>query len=251
MNAVRFDAAALTTFGTDVLTSLGVPDDDARLVSDSLVTADLWGHPSHGMLRLGWYVARLDSGVMHPVTDPLLVVDAGAVALLDGCDGIGQIVTARAAEEAVRRAGEHGIGVVAVRNSNHFGTAAYFTRRIATQDCIGILTTNGSPAMAPWGGRVKTVGANPWSIATPGGSHAPVVLDIANSGVARGKIYAALERGQQIPPDWATDAAGVPTTDPKAAIDGLILPMAGRSLMLTSNTSSSPSRRALKIRSSK
>ena len=83
----------VTAFGTDVLTSLGVPDADARLVSDSLVTADLWGHPSHGMLRLGWYVARLRSGVMKPVTAPETVVDAGAVAVLDGRDGIGQVVT--------------------------------------------------------------------------------------------------------------------------------------------------------------
>jgi LDH2 family malate/lactate/ureidoglycolate dehydrogenase len=217
----------LIELGARILTTLGVPDEDARLVADSLVTADMWGHPSHGLLRLGWYVARLRSGAMTSVTSPQLVVDAGAVAVLDGCEGIGQVVTARAAEEAVRRAGEHGIGVVAVRNSNHFGTAAYFTRRIADQGCVAILTTNGSPAMAPWGGREKTVGANPWSIATPGGRHGPVVLDIANTGVARGKVYAALERGEDIPLGWALTADGEATTDPRAAIEGLILPMAG------------------------
>jgi LDH2 family malate/lactate/ureidoglycolate dehydrogenase len=81
--------------------------------------------------------------------------------------------------------------------------------------------------MAPWGGREKTVGANPWSIATPGGSHGPVVLDIANTGVARGKIYAALQRGERIPESWAIDADGAPTTDPRAAIDGVLAPMAG------------------------
>jgi LDH2 family malate/lactate/ureidoglycolate dehydrogenase len=224
---VRFDAARLTEFGTGVLTSLGVPDDDAALVSDSLVTADLWGHPSHGMLRLGWYVARLRSGVMETVTAPETVVDAGAIAVLDGREGIGQVVTDRACRQAVVRATDHGVGVVAVRNSNHFGTAAYWTRRIADAGCVGILTTNGSPAMAPWGGREKTVGANPWSIATPGGSHGPVVLDIANTGVARGKIYAALQRGEQIPDSWALDADGAATTDPRAAIEGILLPMAG------------------------
>jgi LDH2 family malate/lactate/ureidoglycolate dehydrogenase len=155
------------------------------------------------------------------------VVDAGAVAVLDGCDGVGQVVTDRACSDAVARARQHGIGVVAVRNSNHFGTAAYWTRRMAAAGCVGILTTNGSPAMAPWGGREKTVGANPWSIATPGGSNSPVVLDIANTGVARGKIYAALQRGEDIPDTWALDADGAPTTDPRAAIDGLLLPMAG------------------------
>ena len=217
----------LTAFGTDVLVSLGVPAADARLVADSLVTADLWGHPSHGMLRLPWYAARLRSGVMRAPTDEQLVVDAGAVAVMDGRDGVGQVVTDRACTEAVARAGRHGVGVVAVRNSNHFGTAAYWTRRMARAGCVGILTTNGSPAMAPWGGTVKTVGANPWSVATPGGSNPPVVLDIANTGVARGKIYAAAERGEEIPDTWAFDADGVPTTDPHVAVHGLLAPMGG------------------------
>ena len=199
MTGVRFDADRLTAFGTEVLTSLGVPADDAELVSDSLVTADLWGHPSHGVLRLGWYVARLRSGVMATLTEPETVVDAGAIAVLDGREGVGQVVTDRACREAVERARAHGVGVVAVRNSNHFGTAAYWTRRMADAGCVGILTTNGSPAMAPWGGGGKTVGANPWSIATPGGSHGPVVLDIANTGVARGKIYAGAPAGRADP----------------------------------------------------
>ena len=224
---VRVHADELMGFGTRVLTTLGVPKDDAQLVSDSLVTADLWGHPSHGMLRLAWYVARLRSGVMAAVTSPETVVDAGAIAVLDGREGIGQVVTDRACRQAVERAAAHGVGVVAVRNSNHFGTAAYWTRRMADAGCVGILTTNGRPAMAPWGGREKTVGANPWSIATPGGSHGPVVLDIANTGVARGKIYAALQRGEPIPESWAIDAEGAPTTDPRAAIEGILLPMAG------------------------
>nr|MDT0659757.1 Ldh family oxidoreductase [Micromonospora sp. DSM 115978] len=217
----------LVTFGTAVLRAVGVPEDDARLVADSLVTADRWGHPSHGLLRLGWYVARLRSGAMTAVTAPNTLLDGGALSVLDGRDGVGQVVTDHACRDAVARAQEHGVGVVAVRNSNHFGTAAYWTRRMAAAGCVGILTTNGSPAMAPWGGAAKTVGANPWSIAAPGGSHGPVVLDIANTRVARGKIYAALQRGESIPADWATDAEGAPTTDPATAVDGILLPMAG------------------------
>ncbi|MBM6402152.1 Ldh family oxidoreductase [Phycicoccus sonneratiae] len=209
-----------------VLESVGVPATDAEYVADSLVTADAWGHPSHGVLRLSWYVERLRSGVMNPVTRSEHILDGGAVNVLDGRDGIGQVVTRTACDLAVERAQTHGVGVVAVRNSNHFGTAAYFTRAMAEAGCAAILTTNGSPAMAPWGGRVKTVGANPWSIAVPGGTLGPVVLDIANTTVARGKVYAARERGTTIPDGWAIDADGVPTTDPQAAIDGLILPMA-------------------------
>ncbi|MGN9785339.1 Ldh family oxidoreductase [Nonomuraea sp. ZG12] len=219
-------AADLAGLAARILVATGVPGEDAALVADSLVTADLWGHPSHGLLRLSWYVDRIRSTAMRTVTEVATLVDAGAVAVLDGQDGVGQVVTARACGEAVRRATGHGVGVVAVRNSNHFGTAAYFTRMIAAEGCVAILTTNGSPAMAPWGGKEKSVGANPWSIAVPG-RRGPVVLDIANTTVARGKIYAALEHGEPIPREWAMDADGTPTTDPRTAIEGLLLPMAG------------------------
>lgn len=227
MNTAQYSADAVTACGTAILTACGVSDVDARLVAESLVTADMWGHPSHGMLRLPWYVARLRSGAMRPVTEPEVISSFGAVTVLDGRDGVGQIVTARAVDAAAAGAAQHGVAVVAVRNSNHFGTAAYWTRNLAERGCVGVLTTNGSPAMAPWGGLRKMVGANPWSIAVPSGNHGSVVLDIANTGVARGKIYAAKERGQQIPSGWAIDATGLPTTDPQAALDGLILPMAG------------------------
>jgi len=210
-----------------VLEAEDVPAGDARLVARCLVQAELWGHPSHGLLRLGWYVARIRSGVVDPAANPETVVDLGALALLDGHEGPGHVLCAHAAAEAVRRAREHGVGVVGVRNSNHFGMAAHFTRMIAEQGCVGVVTTNGSPAMAPWGGREKAVGANPWSIAAPAGTHGVTVMDIANVNAARGKIYAARERGAAIPEGWALDAKGRPTTDPAAAIDGVILPMGG------------------------
>jgi len=223
----RVEPDALVDLGTRILLAHGVPQHDAHLVSDSLVTAELWDHPSHGMLRLPWYTARLRSGAMTAVTKTASVLDAGALSVLDGQEGIGQVVTAIACDDAVRRALTHGVGAVAVRNSNHFGTAAYWTRRMTEGGCIGILTTNSSPAMAPWGGREKTVGANPWSIAAPAGSHAPVILDIANQSAARGKIYSALEKGQEIPLGWAVDRDGRPTTDPRVALEGLMLPVGG------------------------
>jgi LDH2 family malate/lactate/ureidoglycolate dehydrogenase len=217
----------LTDFAMAVLEAEGVPAADAALVARCLVQAQLWGHPSHGMLRLSWYVARIRSGVVDPGAKPETVVDLGAVAVLDGREGLGHVLTAHAASEAVRRAREHGVGVVAVRNSNHFGMAAHFTRMVAEQGCVGIVTTNGSPAMAPWGGKEKAVGANPWSIAAPAGRHGVTVMDIANVNAARGKIYAARERGASIPEGWALDADGRPTTDPAAALAGVILPMGG------------------------
>ncbi len=222
----RISPDHLLDFATAIYVRAGMPAEDARLAADTLVQADLWGHQSHGVMRLSWYVARLQAGVCDPIAKPAFVVDAGALAVLDGNDGMGQVLTARAMQDAIRRAKAHGIGAVALRNSNHFGTAMYFTLMAARSGCVGFLSTNASPAMAPWGGRKKTVGTNPWSWAAPAGKHAPMVLDIANTGVARGKIFLARQKGQPIPEGWAIDAGGRPTTDPAAAIDGIILPMA-------------------------
>jgi len=220
------DPTALREFATAVYCSAGVPDTDARLLADTLVQADLWGHQSHGVLRLGWYLARLRSGAMKAVTAPEFVMDSGAVAVVDGHDGVGQVLASFAMKEAIARAKAHGIGAVGVRNSNHFGCAMYYALMAPSDACIAFVTTNASPAMAPWGGREKLVGNNPWSIAAPAGRHAPMVMDIANTAVARGKVYLARQRGEPIPEGWAINAAGAPTTDAQEAIDGLILPMA-------------------------
>ena len=221
------DPGKLRAFAQAVYEACGMPQEDAALLADSLVQADLWGHQSHGVLRLDWYRERILAGSMGARTEPQLVSDAGSIAVIDGRDGVGQVLAKRAMEEAVARAGRHGIGAVAVRNSNHFGTAMYWTRIAARAGCIGFLSTNASPSMAPWGGRSKVLGNNPWSIAAPAGKRAPMILDLANTAVARGKVYLARQRGEPIPEGWALDADGRPTTDAQAAIDGIILPMAG------------------------
>src|SRR3970282_1910476 len=123
----RVDASRLTEFAAAVYAGSGMPEADARLVADTLVQADLWGHQSHGVLRLGWYLDRVRNKVMNPVTKPEFAVDAGAVALIDGGDGVGHVLTVLATREAVRRAKAHGIGAVGVRNSNHFGTCINYT----------------------------------------------------------------------------------------------------------------------------
>lgn len=227
MTARTVAADELRAFGTEVLRQHQVPTPDAELLSDSLVQAELWGHSSHGMLRLPWYVERLRAGTMAAVTDPTVVTDTGSLVVLDGHDGIGQVLTDRATSLGIQRARTHGISGVAVRNSNHFGMAAYYTRKAAAAGCVSLLFTNASPAMAPWGGRVKTIGTNPWSIAAPAGRHGTAVIDLANTAVARGKLYLAAERGHDIPDGWAADGEGIPTVDPTVGIEGIILPMAG------------------------
>jgi len=227
MPAPSIDPVKLAEFATAVYAAQGVPEADAQLIADTLVQADLWGHQSHGVLRLGWYLDRLRNKVMNPVTTPEFVVDAGGLAVIDGHDGVGHVLAKLAAEEATKRAKIHGIAAVGVRMSNHFGTCMYYTLMGARAGCVMMLSSNGGPAMAPWGGRKKIVGTNPWSIAAPAGRHAPFVVDMANTGVARGKIYLARNKRQPIPEGWAITADGAPTTDPQAAIDGIILPMAG------------------------
>lgn len=227
MSSPRINPDRLRDFVKAVYIEAGMPDADAWLCADTLVQADLWGHQSHGVMRLSWYEARLRAGVCTPVAKPEILVDAGALAVIDGHDGMGQVLAAKAVTEAMSRAKEHGIGAVAVRNSNHFGVAAYYTLMAARADCVGFISTNASPAMAPWGGRKKAVGNNPWSWSCPAGSFDPMVLDIANTAVARGKIYLARQKGQTIPEGWAIDSEGNPTVDPQKAIDGIIQPMAG------------------------
>lgn len=223
----RYEPAAVAAAVAALFRDATVPGADADLIADSLVTSEIWGHPSHGLLRVPWYLARIDAGLARPGVEPVREADAGAIAVMDGRDGIGQVVTDRVMNEAISRADAHGIGAVSVRDSNHFGTAAYYTRRAAERGYLTLLVTNSSPAMAPWGGKEKVFGANPWSLAAPAGQHGSVVLDISNTAVARGKIYAADQRGEPIPSGWATDAEGRPTTDPKAAVAGLLLPMGG------------------------
>jgi LDH2 family malate/lactate/ureidoglycolate dehydrogenase len=225
-DTTRIDAERLIDFAAAVYAGAGMPEADARLVADTLVQADLWGHQSHGVLRLGWYLDRIRNGVMKPVTTPEFVVDAGAVAVIDGHDGVGHVLTELARKEAVRRAKLHGIAVVGVRMSNHFGTCMYYTRLGALDGCVMLLTSNGGPAMAPWGGRKKIIGTNPWSVAAPVGNRPPLLVDMAATGVARGKIYLARNKNLPIPLGWAINSDGAPTTDPQEAIDGIILPMA-------------------------
>jgi len=227
MPVQRLSVDRLSEFCSTAYLALGLPEIDAVLLADSLVQADLWGHQSHGVMRTFWYGKRIQSGATKAVSTPELVIDGGAIAVMDGKDGIGQVVTARAMQEAIERSGKHGIGAVAVRNSGHFGTAMYFTRMAASAGCIGFLSTNASPAMAPWGGRSKLIGTNPWSIAAPAGRYPPMMLDVANTAVARGKLYVAGKKGEAIPEGWAIDTEGRSTTDPAMGIAGNILPMAG------------------------
>jgi LDH2 family malate/lactate/ureidoglycolate dehydrogenase len=219
-------APGLRTFATRVFTELGVPVEDAAIVADSLVEADLRGVSSHGVLRIPSYVKRILDGGTSPLTRIDVVRDHSAAVLLDANAGLGQVAGVRAMGFAIERASIHGIAIAGVRNSGHFGAAAYYSMRAAREDMIGLVFSNASAGLAPWGARKAMLGNNPWSIAIPADSEVMVVLDLANSVAARGKIRMAAVKGEAIPTGWGADKDGKPTTDAAAALAGLILPMA-------------------------
>lgn len=217
----------LQSFCGAVFEKLGLPPEDARIAADAIVGSNLRGIDTHGVIRMPVYCAKLKGGFINPRPDLHPLRERKGTALIDGANGFGQIVGYRAMELAIRKARDVGVSCVSVRNSNHFGTCAHYSMMALRQDMIGLAFTNSSAQIAPTGGAEKMLANNPWSIAVPAGERFPVVLDMANSVVARGKIRQAAKEGRAIPLDWAVDRQGRPTTDPKAALEGFLLPVGG------------------------
>ena len=224
---VRVDWKALRDFCEEVLGAAGVPEEDARIVADSLVDADLAGMKSHGVTRLNDYLLRIEQSLMTPTTKIDVVRETPSTALLDANDGWGQVASEKAVELVVEKARQVGSAWVGVRNSNHNGTAGYWTMNIAREGMVGLCAMNTSPVMAAHGSKRPTLGTNPLSIAVPSSSGGPVVLDMATSNQARGKIILAAKNNDPIPEGWAITGEGLPTTDAKEALKGSVLPLGG------------------------
>lgn len=210
-----------------LLKKVGVPEDEAAIIAQVVVEADLRGIESHGILRLPAYIHRVQAGLMTPHTAIQSVRERGASALLDAQHGFGQVAGVRAMEDAIRRAREHGVGFVGVRNANHFGIAAYYAMMALPERMIGMVFANAAPSMAAFGGIAPVLGSNPICVAIPTGGDVDIVLDMASAVVARGKIRLAAAKGDKIPFGWALDAEGRPTEDPQAALDGTLVPIGG------------------------
>ncbi|MBX5439899.1 MAG: Ldh family oxidoreductase [Solirubrobacteraceae bacterium] len=217
----------LTAGLTRVFAAAGLSDRAAATVAEALVDADLRGIPSHGAMLTPMYVDRLRRGSVTTAERAEVVVDAGAVAVLDAGHAMGVLTGDQAMALAVAKAHELGAGAVVVRRAFHFGAAARFARAAALDGCIGIAAANTRPLMPAPGGAQPVVGNNPLAIGVPRAGGEPVVLDMALSEAALGKIRLAAQEGREIPPTWATDADGRPTTDPEAAVAGMLLPAAG------------------------
>lgn len=208
-----------------VLRDAGLPDRHAEIVGDALVDAETWGKASHGLMRLPVYVERVRRGGISGL-DPVIASDNGAALVLDARNAAGQVAGVSGTDIAVERARKHGVGVVAVRNSNHMGHLAYFARRGASGGVLCGCMSNASQRLSAGVGSSRLLGNNPWAVGVPRGS-TPIVVDMANSRVAAGKIRQALASGEEIPEGWALDEEGTPTTDPAAALAGSLLPVGG------------------------
>ncbi len=205
----------------------GADADTARTVAESLVDADLEGVSSHGVMLVPMYVDRVLAGSVDPVARPEIVVDRAAVAVLDGRHGFGQVSGDEAMRIAVAKAQAYGLGLVTVRHGFHFGMARRYALAATAAGCVGFASCNTRPLMPAPGGAERMVGNNPLAIALPSTGEIPVVLDVALSEAAMGKVRMADQAGREIPPTWATDASGRPTTDPAQAIAGMLLPAGG------------------------
>jgi LDH2 family malate/lactate/ureidoglycolate dehydrogenase len=224
----RVPIEPLRRFCASAFERVGVPAEAAALVADTLVEADLRGVHSHGVWWVKTYTNRLRQGGLNPRPHLHIVRETASMAVLDADQALGQVASSAAMKLTMRKAGAEGVGVVAVRNSNHFGAAAYYAAMAARQHQIGFATTDAEPTMAPWGGAQQlVVGNNPLAYAVPVDDEFVMVLDMAQSVVAWGKIFLAAQRGEQIPPTWALNPAGEPTTDPQAAMAGVLLPVGG------------------------
>ncbi len=223
----EFGASSLRAFCEEVFISCGVAQEDASIVADSLVQANLRGVDSHGVARVGIYVRRLKMGLVNPRPNVEVAQESAATLLVDGDNGMGQVVGVRALELGLDKARKSGGVCVGVRHSNHYGAGAYYVQRAVARDVIAFAYSNAPPTMAPWGGVDPYLGTNPYAYGIPAGEHRPIILDMATSIVARGKIILMAESDEPIPEGWAIDEQGNPTTDAQEALEGSVLPFAG------------------------
>ena len=222
-----FGADALTDYATAMFLSAGMSGEDAALIAGDLVRANLRGVDSHGISRIPMYLDRLRQGLVNPRPEVKVTRVAGAVASVDGDNGMGFIPSHVAMNAACDIAGEMGIGLAGVHRSTHFGMGACYALRAIERGFISLIFTNSSPAIAMWGGRPSFRGASPIAAGIPGGTHPPYVMDMAMTVIARGKIRLAAMKGDPIPEGLALDVDGNPTTDAARAFEGVCLPFGG------------------------
>ena len=214
----RLPAAQVRRFLASALERLGLPPADAASVADLMTEAELQGSDGHGVIRLVPYARRIRAGGINLKPDIRVVKEKAAMALVDGDNGMGHLVMKKAAEIAIAKARQCGVAWVGSRLSNHAGPASLYARMCLPHDMVGMYFAVGNANhLPPWGGLDMLLSTNPIAVAVPAGEEPPVVLDMATTVAAYGKVKAKAQRGEQMPVGWMIDRQGQPLTDPKRA----------------------------------
>jgi len=220
---VWVDFDTLERFMVDVFKGVGVPEEDAKICADVLIESDKRGIDSHGINRLKpIYYDRIKAGIQNPVTNFEIVKEGPTTAVVDGHNGMGHVISKRAMNMAIEKAKKYGMGMVAVRNSTHYGIAGYYATMATEQGMIGITGTNARPSIAPTFGVENMLGTNPLTFGIPTDEEFPFVLDCATSISQRGKIEVYAKLGKSLPEGWVIDENGNTMTDPNETLEALV-----------------------------
>lgn len=229
MDKTTVSMEQLSIIANKLFSAMGYSEKDASYAADVLVETDRRGVDTHGMTRLGFYHWSVTEGSINRNARLKILRDEPPFLMADADNGLGIIMAPQAVELAIQRAKEHGICVMGVSNSNHYGAAGYYAAKCVKEGFITIVSSNSPPTAAPYGGKEKALGNSPWSMAIPGGNcHPdPVMFDMACSEVSRGTCETALREGRSIPLGWGIDPDGNPSTDPAEVLKGSLLPFGG------------------------
>ena len=228
MSEFRVSSSQLESFITQAMVSLGLPPEDAQTVGHLMAEADMQGSDGHGVIRLVPYAKRILAGGMNLKPNIRVVQERTAMALIDGDNGMGHLVMKRATELAIQKARSSGIAWVGSRLSNHAGPASLYARMALQHDMIGLYFAVGNANhLPPWGGLDMLLSTNPIAAAIPSGKEVPIVLDMATTVAAYGKVKAKAQRGEMMPEGWMIDRQGKPLLDPTQSDKGFLLPIGG------------------------
>ncbi len=228
MSETRIPFAQLSQFITQAMNRLGLPEADAAIVGGLMAEAELQGSDGHGVIRLMPYARRIRAGGLNLRPNIKVLQERPGMALLDGDNGMGHLVMQRAAALAIEKARHCGIAWVGAQFSNHAGPASLYARMPMAQDMIGLYFAVGNANhLPPWGGLDMLLSTNPIAVAVPAGQEPAVVLDMATTVAAYGKVKAKAQRGETMPVGWMIDRLGQPLTDPKRAEEGFLMPIGG------------------------
>jgi uncharacterized oxidoreductase len=222
-----FKADELRGISASIFEALGSPREDAELVSDLLVEANLTGYDSHGVIRVPMYASGIKMGAIKPGAEIKVVDETPSTAVIDGGWNFGQVVCKKAMEVCIEKARGNAVGLVTVRRCQHAGRLNAYAEMAMEQDMIGIMSVNSASFVAPFGGRTRQLGTNPLCFVIPSGTESPMILDMATSVWAMGKIWVYLARGEELPEGVFMDDLGNPTTDPSWYEDGVLEPLGG------------------------